>query len=206
MAPKLGKAGPRKKLDLNPIYDQVSQLLLVKNPEQISFSMVAQKTKVPRTTLYYYFGSDVQALILQSVRHTLGSFLQILESDGDLKKETFDSWDQLQTARFLRAIKTVLAFPTGLKLYLRYCDQPSSVGHEVRHLQDQYLKATAQNWTQFNDSGLKPSQIHLLAQLKVGILWGLTGKQNTWNGREEELAATCTALFRELLKPTAKNN
>ncbi len=128
----------RKKLDLNPIYLEVARLLLYKNPEQISFSLIAQKTKVPRTTLYYYFNSNIKALMTESIRFAMKDFMQ-LWGDENSPTSSFESWQQLQKHKLQKAIKLVTDNPESLKLYLRYCDHPSFIGDEIRYTESLYF-------------------------------------------------------------------
>lgn len=192
--------GSRKKLDLNPIYREVAQLLLHKNPEQISFSLVAKKTKVPRTTLYYYFDSKIESLIMESVRFTMKEFMQLWEDPSAGMAPPITSWEQLQKYKFHKAVALIEKSPSILQLYFRYCGHPSYVGHEIRHIEKLYLQTTSADWNRFHPTSLNVPLQHLMAQLKVGILWGLTGEVNHWKGHEEELADTCSKIFSLLNK------
>jgi len=187
---------PRKKLDLNPIFIEVSKLLLIKNPEQISFSLVAQKTKVPRTTLYYYFDSKIESLLTESIRFVMKDFMQ-LWGDNTTKADdlTFLTWQQIQKEKFQKAVELISKSPDAIKLYLRYCDHPSFIGDEVRYIEKLYLKSGGNDWERFHTKSLEPRLQALMAQIKVGVLWGLAGRENQWKGQEEKLVDVCVKIF-----------
>jgi AcrR family transcriptional regulator len=190
---------PRKKLDLRPVYVDVTKLLLHKNPEQISFSLVAKKTKVPRSTLYYYFNSDIKSLILESVRFSMREFMQLWENPPLPEVEQFRSWEQMQSFKFKKAIQFVSTAPWTLELYFRYCRHPSYVGAEICHIEKIYLQSIKRDRHSFQVDELEERHQHLLSHLKLGVLWGIIGKNNIWEGNEEELATTCSKLFFEFL-------
>ena len=185
----------RKKLDLKPIYIEVIKLLIHKNPEQISFSLVARKTNVPRTTLYYYFGSNVEDLILEAVKYSMKEFMQLWEDQSHRTTQNHKSWQELQERKFFDAIQLVSESPWFLKLYFRYCGHFSYVGDEIRRVEKVYLAATDKDWHRFHKSKLKPQFQYLLSQLKIGVLWGLLGQDNQWKGQERLLASYCSRLF-----------
>lgn len=187
--------GSKKKLDLRPIYDEVSKMLLIKNPEQISFSSVSQKTRVPRTTLYYYFSSDIDSLVLESVRHTMREFMQLWQLENENPLPEFSNWEALQKYKFLKAIEFVEKSPYALKLYFRFCSHPGVIGEEIRTIEKMYLSSTSKDWQIFYKTPLNEKLQQLLAQMKLGILWGLLGETNKWRQNEEELAQTCTRVF-----------
>lgn len=186
---------PRKKLDLNPVYLEVSKLLLVKNPEQISFSIIAKKTKVPRTTLYYYFNSKIESLLMESIRFIMKDFMQLWNSEDQKDYSTATTWPQIQKVKFQKAVDLISKSPDAIKLYLRYCDHPSFIGDEVRYMEKLYLKSGGKDWERFHVNPLEPRLQSLMAQLKVGVLWGLAGRENHWKDQEEKLAETCVKIF-----------
>jgi AcrR family transcriptional regulator len=186
---------PRKKLDLNPIYLEVSKLLLFKNPEQISFSLVSQRTKVPRTTLYYYFDSKIESLLTESIRYTMKDFMQLWSSEPMIEITPATTWQEIQKIKFQKVVELISKSPEAIRLYLRYCDHPSFLGDEVRYIEKLYLATGAKDWDRLHSKPLEPRLQSLLAQIKVGILWGLAGRENHWKGQEEKLVETCVKLF-----------
>lgn len=188
---------PRKKLDLNPIYLEVSKLLLVKNPEQISFSIVAKKTSVPRTTLYYYFNSKIESLLTESIRFVMKDFMQLwgAHNQEESVASTATAWPQVQREKFQKAVDLISKSPDAIKLYLRYCDHPSFIGEEVRYIEKLYLKSGGMDWERFHAKPLEPRLQALMAQLKVGVLWGLAGRENHWKDQEQKLVDTCVKIF-----------
>ncbi len=187
----------RKKLDLNPIFIEVSKLLLIKNPEQVSFSLIAQRTKVPRTTLYYYFNSDIESLLKESIRFVMKDFMQLWGAETSIPSEGSSpaTWQQVQREKFQKAVELIARSPDAIKLYLRYCDHPSIVGDEVRYTEKLYLSTGEKDWDYYHSQPMEPRLQSLLAQLKVGVLWGLAGRENQWKGDEKKLVEICVRLF-----------
>ncbi|HEY8272684.1 MAG TPA: hypothetical protein VIG33_17450 [Pseudobdellovibrionaceae bacterium] len=105
------------------------------------------------------------------------------------------SWQQIQSQKFQKAITSIESSPYLLHLYFRYCGHPSFVGDEIREIEKLYLQNSEKEWNHFHAKTLNLRLQHLLAQIKVGILWGLTGEINNWKNQEEELAEICTKLF-----------
>lgn len=188
---------PRKKLDLNPVYLEVSKLLLVKNPEQISFSIVAKKTKVPRTTLYYYFNSKIESLLTESIRFVMKDFMQLwgLSNEEGIAGSTATTWSQVQKEKFQKAVELISKSPDAIQLYLRYCDHPSYIGDEIRYIEKLYLKSGEKDWERFHAKPLEPRLQALMAQLKVGVLWGLAGREKYWKDQEHKLVDACVKIF-----------
>lgn len=186
---------PRKKLDLNPVYLEVSKLLLVKNPEQISFSIISKRTKVPRTTLYYYFNSKIESLLIESIRYIMKDFMQLWNAEGQQDDSTATTWPQIQKEKFQKAVDLISKSPDAIKLYLRYCDHPSFIGDEVRYIESLYLKTGHKDWERFHSKPLEPRLQALIAQIKVGVIWGLAGRENHWKNQEQQLVDVCVKIF-----------
>lgn len=185
----------RKKLDLDPIYIAVAKLLLQKNPDQISFSLVARKTNIPRTTLYYYFDSKIESLILQSMRFTLRDFMQVWVDTSTEPNPTYPSWLEMQKHKFTKALELLSHSPWILKLYFRYGSHPSFLGDEIRRIETLYLQNTKTDWLRYHSKPLSDRMLHLISHLKVGVLWGYIGEGNQWRGDEETLSEICAQVF-----------
>jgi hypothetical protein len=69
------------------------------------------------------------------------------------------------------------------------------VGKEIRRIETVYLQTTEQDWNRFHTTKLDPRYLHLLSQLKVGVLWGLIGDDNLWKKHPDSLASLCSELF-----------
>lgn len=185
----------KKKLDLELVYLEVAKLLVEKNPEQISFSLIAKKSKVPRTTLYYYFNSEIQTLIIESVRNTMREFMQVVETSSEISESKFNSWIEMQKHKFGYAIKLVTKAPWILSLYFRYCRHPGYVGDEIRRMEVAYLQEVERDWIKFHKTGSDERQRHLIAHFKIGILWGIIGTNNIWKCDEQALLDACLKYF-----------
>lgn len=190
------------KIDLNSVYLQVGQLLLVKNPEQISFSLVARKTKVARTTLYYYFDSKIQSLMVEATRFVMDELMQIWNEPIDAPVH---SWEDLQRIRFKKAVLRVQEKPWILEFYFRYCRHANFIGDEVRHIEQIYIKKSERDLQKMVPKKIKDRNKHLLFHLKLGILWGQMGPTNIWKNHEEELVELSSQLFTRLTHDTPSN-
>jgi AcrR family transcriptional regulator len=185
----------KKKLELEIVYLEVAKLLVEKNPEQISFSLIAKKSKVPRTTLYYYFNSEIQRLIIESVRNTMREFMQVVETSPEGAESKFTTWIEMQKCKFGHAIKLVSKSPWILSLYFRYCRHPGYVGDEIRRMETVYLQVVERDWIKFHNTGSDERHRHLIAHFKIGILWGIIGTDNIWKGDEQALLDACLKYF-----------
>lgn len=192
-------AKKKTKLNLDPIYTEISKLLLTKNPEQISFSMVSRITKVPRTTLYYYFNSKIENLIIESVRFSMKTLMQLWdpspESSPTALTQDFKTWDELQMFKFEEAIKLTLESPWILRLYFRYCRDNNYIGKEIRFIKDSYLHSNNNLRSKFKEDTLNLKAQLYVSNIKLGILWGLLDNENVWREEPEALAEASTKLF-----------
>lgn len=78
---------------------------------------------------------------------------------------------------------------------MRYCDNPSFIGDEIRYTESLYIKSREKDWELFHTRPLELRMQTLIAQIKVGVLWGLIGKENHWKGEEDKLAEICSKLI-----------
>jgi hypothetical protein len=79
-----------KKLDLDTVYQRVLNALVRLQPKDLTYSKISRFTGVPRPTLYYYFGNQVENLVNESVRYGTRIFLQVYEMGED--GEMTESW------------------------------------------------------------------------------------------------------------------
>lgn len=194
----------KTKLNLEPIYTEISKLLITKNPEQLSFSMISRITKVPRTTLYYYFNSKIENLITESVRYSIKTLMQLWDTEKPLKSDSkiqnFNNWNDLQNHKFKDAINLTLEKPWILRLYFRYCRDQNYIGKEIRFIKDTYLHSNLNQWSKYNKKPLNLKTQLFISNIKLGILWGLLDVENMWRDNPDEMAQISTQLFDFMLE------
>ncbi len=173
---------------------RVLELLLARNAADISYSMVARATKSPRSTLYYYFGKDISALLQESVRFGMKQFVRLwtVESIDLLKK--YPTWDSLQNERLSQAVALVAKFPYIPGLYFRYRHDEGVIGKEVRHYESEYLVQMQKIWRLYHQKPLDVKAFRLLTYARIGILWGFSQEANLWKNDQERVAEFSSRL------------
>src|ERR1700681_1930063 len=96
---KRGKQG-RSKLDMNRFLVQVLILMQKYRPGEVTFARVARHCRVPRSTLYYYFGASRVAMVDEAIRYGMSRFVQL---SGDSDHTKAQSWDAFERKRMRRS-------------------------------------------------------------------------------------------------------
>lgn len=177
-----------KKLNLDFVFLQVLELLRSRHAEDISFSLISQKTKTPRSTLYYYFGSDKKKLIQEAVRFGMSQITRLWQFSESEIKEKFKTWDEFQNWRFHRSIEIFSEFPWIVDLYFRYRKHADYIGAEIRFFEDSYLKRNAEAWSFYNKDQMPPERLRLATYIKLGILWGISQEPHLWPDKKDALS------------------
>src|SRR6185503_21270861 len=98
---KQGKQG-RSKLDMNRFLVQVLILMEEYRPSEITFARVARHCRVPRSTLYYYFGASRVAMVDEAIRYGMSRFVKLSGSSDFTKFPSFDAFERKRMRRSLR--------------------------------------------------------------------------------------------------------
>jgi len=176
----------KTKLDTEMVLRTVLDLLGRHQPEELSYSLIARKTKVARSTLYYYFGSSIDGLIEQATQYGLKAFMQIYEIGEDLDHAT--SWGDYHRRRLLRSVPLIARHPWAPGLYFRYRNHPGMIGKQVRALESKYIKDTIEHWKKKTGETLDPLAVKITGALKLGWMYGLAAEDGIRlkPGTEEE--------------------
>ncbi len=173
-------SGARTKLDLDRVLTRILELMVQHPVSTLTFSKVARLSKVPRSTLYYYFGSDRNAMIREAVKFGMSAFAQLLGFEKDQK---LSNWQEFQQARISAAIEMVRRFPWAPGLYFRFRSDPSKLGETIREVEDQYLKRFVSAWKRYGVTGDQkpdPMALRASAYIKLGLLWGIAADSDQW--------------------------
>lgn len=199
----MAKAPDRKKFDLDATRIKVIELLLRHQPHELSFSKVARFTGVPRSTLYYYFGSSFKGLIDDAVKFGISKFTQI-ETIDDFKN--YKSWEEFQLSRLKRAVAVIREYPWAPLLYMRYRVDNGALGENIRHMEKAFLGGHSKVWEYFHKSPPRQENERIVAAIKVGFLWGIgnslppfTAKETLMHN-EDEVITEITKLLKQLYR------
>jgi AcrR family transcriptional regulator len=204
------KASPKKsealerKLTIEEALVQVVKLFLVHPPYKLTFSKISRVTKIPRSTLYYYFGSKVESLLTEAVRHSLKIFLHLGSLDDELKK--FSKWEDMQTHRLVSAMEQVKNSPWAPRVYMLFRDDHGPIGKAAREVEADYLKQMAKCWKYYHPRDPMNENLEVVANaLKMGLLWGISVQISEFETvanptPPETVARQLTKLIGEMLR------
>lgn len=169
--------------NIEQVYEKLLPLLARHSPESLSFSKISRWVGVPRSTLYYYFGSDLQTMILEAVKTGAKSFVQ----SSFIKNYTsFASYYEFQRSVVEQSYKFVQKYPYSPYLYMRYRSEPGNLGIEIRRVETTYFHKHAEAWTYFHKTKADPLALRLMTYLKLGVLYGLETDHETWFSPKHE--------------------
>ncbi|NCN27448.1 TetR/AcrR family transcriptional regulator, partial [bacterium] len=149
----------RQKFDLDETRIKVIELLLRHQPHDLSFSKVSRFTGVPRSTLYYYFGSNFKDLLDDAVTFGISKFTQI-ETIDDYK--SYDSWEKFQFARLKRAVTQIRLYPWAPLLFMRFRIDNGALGENIRLMEKKFLRGHRQVWKHFHKNEANTSNERLV--------------------------------------------
>lgn len=162
----------RKRINLDKLLLDTVKIVTKHPPQTLTYSKLSRFLKVPRSTLYYYFGKDVYNLINESARFAMKKFT-VLDKHQDYKSHA--TWKDYQVARLQRAIELIQKNPWAPRMFFRYRDDQSSIGNTIRKAEKEYLYFMREVWMYFH-KGKAPNEENemLAASLKLGYLWGIS--------------------------------
>jgi AcrR family transcriptional regulator len=161
----------KQRFDLDVTRIKIIELLLRHDPRDLSFSKVARFLKVPRSTLYYYFGNQFDALLEDAVKFGVEQLLQI---DHIKKFSKYPDWEHFQRDRLNASLDMVKAFPWAPLLYIRFRVDPGALGDVVRSAETRYLKEYRKVCEHFcKGKGISRNNERIVAALKMGLMWGV---------------------------------
>ncbi|MBI4925051.1 MAG: TetR/AcrR family transcriptional regulator [Bdellovibrio sp.] len=192
----------KKKLDLDALLAKIVELLYRHNPHELSFSMISRITKIPRSTLYYYFGNSKEAMIEEAVKYGMEHFVQLITLNKS--KELLD-WDSFQKARLNQAIQFIHDYPWGPGLYFRFRNDTGKIGQRIRQIENEYVRKTKETWEVYTGSEGNLQSIRLASYLKLGLLWGLGIDAPIWYNEKskkniEQIIAAITKATATIMK------
>jgi len=172
---KAKKTTTRKpKLDLETVYQRVLNTLVRLTPRDLTYSKISRFTGVPRPTLYYYFGNQVENLVRESVRYGSKVFLQLYEVGED---DSAPDWKTLQFNRMVRSLRLLREHPWSAGLYLRYRNDAGAVGKTIREVEKHYLQEVARLWKKMHGRAADPDVLKYSGALKLGLFFALASDE-----------------------------
>jgi hypothetical protein len=197
------KSPKKPKLDLEEINTKIVDMLNRHSPLDLTFSKVSRWTKVPRSTLYYYYGNSREKMILAAVSAAVKDFL-VLGGASNFSK--FDTWFDLQFHLLSKASKLVDRFPWAPELYYRFRLDPSYIGQAVRDIEEKYFFERTQGWNYFYPDQ-KPDWIavRMASVMKLGLLYGFQIDNELWCGeanlaKRSKLIGFTTEYLKKILE------
>lgn len=176
------RAAQKPKLNLNQLNAKIVDMFNRHPPLTLTFSKVSRWTKVPRSTLYYYYGNSREKMIVAAVNACVIDFLSL---DTELNPARFDSWFDLQVAFLQHTSEIVDRYPWAPDLYYRYRMDPGYIGTSVREIEEKYFFERTKSWLHFYPK-IKPSltATKMASALKLGMLYGVQIETAAWCGPE----------------------
>lgn len=172
------KVSVRKpKLNLDVLLTKIVALLVRFDYKDLTYSLIARRSEVPRSTLYYYFGKDLDKVVLEAVGFAMKKFLQI-EEFKEIQK--FESWDSFQIERLSTTLKRVREHPWAAQVYFKYRQDKGYVGARIRELEDNYSISLGHAWKYFQKTNADPKVIRLTNYLKLGLVFGVSSEVEIW--------------------------
>ncbi len=162
----------RKRINLDKLLLDTVKIVTKHPPQTLTYSKLSRFLKVPRSTLYYYFGKDVYNLMNESARFAMKKFT-VLDKLNDYR--SYPTWKDYQVARLQRAIELIHKNPWAPRMFFRYRDDQSSIGQTIRKAERDYLYFLREVWMHFHkNKAPKEENEFLSASLKLGYLWGIS--------------------------------
>lgn len=175
------KPAAKPKFDMDQVLTLILQLMTEHELDRITFTLVSREAKIPRSTLYYYFGNSRLKMIDEAFRLGMQIFTQ-LYSIADIEK--YSSWRDFQLARMKESARLLFRYPWAADLYFRYRPQPGMLGETIRHSEQKYFEQFSRVWAKFNGTVAPEHAIRYTSYLKIGIFYGLSFDRGNWNHAE----------------------
>jgi AcrR family transcriptional regulator len=171
-----GRQG-RSKLDMNRFLVQVLILMQKYRPGEITFARVARHCRVPRSTLYYYFGASRVAMVDEAIRYGMSRFVQ-LQGNSDYTKAT--SWDAFERKRMRRSLRIMAKYPWVADLYFRYRGESGKFGESILMIESRYFSMMSEAWKHFHGELPDVHGIRMATYLKLGLFFGYSIDRDLW--------------------------
>ena len=183
---ELRKMSKRQKLDLDRLLRKIVSLLVRHNPKDLTFSRVSQLTKVPRSTLYYYFGSSRESMLIEAIKYGMHTFAQISQFD---EKETYSNWEENQRVRLNESIRIIQHSPWAPGLFFKFRGDAGEIGKTIRGIETAYFEKLSRQWKHYHP-GREPDMqaLKLATYLKIGFFYGFANEIDFWTSTNETKA------------------
>lgn len=123
-----------KQVDIDQIMASVIELEMRRGSLRWSITELSRKSGVTRSLIYYYFGNDKKALLVQAVEHYVSLFFGFrLERAEKIKKGEFS--DLIAVAR-----KRIQKQPTFLQFYAKHRVERTDLSGIFDRAEKEYLK------------------------------------------------------------------
>src|SRR3954469_3215041 len=162
---KGGKQG-RSKLDMNRFLVQVLILMQKYRPSEVTFARVSRHCKVPRSTLYYYFGASRVAMVDEAIRYGMSRFVQL---SGNADYTRFQSFEAFERKRMRRSLRVMAKYPWVVPLYFKYRhDESGKFGESIKMVEDRYFALMSDAWKHFNGVPGDMHGLRMATYMKIG--------------------------------------
>lgn len=179
------KSGGRTKLDMDLFLGRVLQILVSHNSNDVTVSLISRLSGVPRSTIYYYFGKDLNSLFEQAIKLGMKVLVNLYEFDTEINHPT---WEAFQHRRIVSAIATVQQYPFGPTLYFRLRKDVGYAGTLIREIEESYIQNMSRVWKKYHGQVPNEYALRFTSYLKLGLLMGITSDHKKWAVKKEDLS------------------
>jgi len=165
-----------KKLDLEALLIKIVELMVRHQPSTLSFSKISRLTGVPRSTLYYYFGSSRDKMLEEAVRFGMKGFVQL----ATIETSNAKTWDEFQGERLKIVASLIKNYPWSVGLYFRYRNDQGKFGENIRDIEGKYVEMFGKAWKKYVGKDADVASIRISGYLKLGLMWGLATDRDFW--------------------------
>jgi AcrR family transcriptional regulator len=196
----------KQPLDIDELLRKICALLARHPIKDLTYSRISKLTEVPRPTLYYYFGKEIEVLHTEAMRFCMKAFIQLNELG---KYQEFNSWDEYHTQRVLRTIQLSKIYPWATDVFFKLRQIPGNISEEIKQMENQYMEGFSNVWKHFHgvEMQIEEKAIRMVSYQKIGMIWGMTAEIELWYPHEDlnhphyhALASKLSTYYTTILK------
>ncbi len=185
----------KHKLDLDSLLTQVVGLMVRHRPEELTFSRVSRLIKVPRSTLYYYFGNSIHKMLEEAAQFGMKAFVMLYQIDKSVR---YDDWRSFQRARLASVIHIIKKYPWAPDFYFRYRSDEGTIGQSIRDVEERYIQKMSEAFLRFEKTKPTLRSVRLASYMKIGLLFGFSQDSDMWFGKDATDAPSLEKLVDHL--------
>lgn len=170
-----------KKLNVNQVLIRLIELMIRRRPEEITFAFAARHCKIPRSTLYYYFGNSRMNMLNEAIKYGMQVYVQLPQIERYRK---FKTWEAFEMNRMETSLRRSLRYPWASELFFKFRNDKTELGETIRRIEGEYGMGMGKAWAYFHGKPPRPEAMRFIAYLKVGMFFGFAADQAIWKSPE----------------------